>query len=207
MVLQNFIVFEGIDGSGTSTQLKLLQEKLPSQKTLLTTEPTESSTGKFLRSVLRGDITVTAGTAAFLFAADRYEHLYSKNGIVETCNNGGIVLSDRYLFSSLAYQSATCGKDLPEMLNSQFPLPEYLFFFDIEPSLSLKRISNRGVTEIYEKQDFLEKTAKEYRRVIQQYKNMNLENMKIITLDASESIELVTEKIWSYIKNLPILKK
>ena len=207
MILRNFIVLEGIDGAGTSTQLNFLKKMHPQDKTLFTAEPTDSVTGKFLRSILRGDMELDPGTTAFLFAADRHEHLHCPGGIIETCNNGGITVTDRYLFSSLAYQSASCGEALPRLLNSTFPLPEYLFFFDIEPSLSLKRISGRGVTEIYEKQDFLEKTAAEYRKVIKEYQETAKETgMNIIILDASKPVAEVSEKIWSILKNMPILK-
>ncbi len=207
MVLRNFIVLEGIDGAGTSTQLNFLKKMLPQDKTLFTAEPTDSVTGKFLRSILRGDMELNPGTTAFLFAADRHEHLHCPGGIIETCNNGGITVTDRYIFSSLAYQSASCGEALPRLLNSTFPLPEYLFFFDIEPSVSLKRISGRGVTEIYEKQDFLEKTAAEYRKVIKEYQETAKETgMNIIILDASKPVAEVSEKIWSILKNMPILK-
>ena len=209
MILKNFIVFEGIDGAGTTTQQKLLQKKLqaefPQVQCHCTAEPTTGATGKFLRSLLKGDFQATAQTAAYLFAADRQEHLAAPRGIVELCNNGVLVVSDRYLFSSLAYQSATCGPERPRLLNSQFPLPEYLFYFDIEPSQSLKRITRRGVTEIYENQLFLESTLKEYRKVIQEYEEMDT-GMKIIRIDASQSLEKVEENIWSALKNMPILQ-
>lgn len=209
MILKNFIVFEGIDGAGTTTQQKLLQKKLQSEfpqvQCHCTAEPTTGATGKFLRSLLKGDFQATAQTAAYLFAADRQEHLAAPGGIEELCHNGTLVISDRYLFSSLAYQSATCGPDLPRLLNSQFPLPEYLFYFDIEPSQSLKRITRRGVTEIYENQRFLESTLREYRKVIQEYDEMDT-GMKIIRIDAAQSLEKVEENIWSALKNMPILQ-
>lgn len=209
MILKNFIVFEGIDGAGTTTQQKLLQKKLqtafPRVQCHCTAEPTTGATGKFLRSLLKGDFQATAQTAAYLFAADRQEHLASPGGIEELCNNGVLVISDRYLFSSLAYQSAACGPELPRLLNSQFPLPEFLFYFDIEPSQSLKRITQRGVTEIYENQLFLESTLQEYRRVIQEYEQMDT-GMRIIRIDASQSLEKVAENIWSALKNMPILQ-
>lgn len=209
MILKNFIVFEGIDGAGTTTQQRLLQERLlarfPHIGCHSTAEPTTAPTGTFLRSVLRGDVQVSPRTAAYLFAADRQEHLAAPGGIEELCRNNTIVISDRYLFSSLAYQSAACGPELPRLLNSSFPLPEYLFFFDIEPNQSLKRISGRGVTEIYENQAFLEATAAEYRRVIGEYEAMDT-GMTILRLDASESIEKVSANIWSAVENMPILQ-
>lgn len=217
MILQNFIVFEGIDGAGTTTQQKLLQKKLQSLYSEIpchtTAEPTSSPTGKFLRSILKGEVKLAPQTVAYLFAADRQEHLISTEGIIPRCNKGEIVISDRYLFSSLAYQSAACGPELPRLLNSNFPLPEYLFYFDIEPSQSLKRIAGRGVTEIYENQPFLEATLKEYRKVIAEYEalcsdlNTGLSTgMTIVRIDASQSQEIVAENIWSVIKNMPILR-
>lgn len=205
MILKNFIVLEGIDGAGTSTQLNLLKNKLSPEKTVYTAEPTTLSTGRFLRSVLRGDEKLTPETTAFLFAADRQEHVYGTGGIVESCTSGKLVISDRYVFSSLAYQSITCGEELPRKLNQDFPLPEYLFFFGITPQASLKRIEKRDVTEIYEKKDFLEATARQYEKIISYYETLQT-GMHIIRLDATESIEKLSEKIWTVLQEMPILQ-
>ena len=205
MILKNFIVLEGIDGAGTSTQLDLLKNRLSPEKTVYTAEPTTLSTGRFLRSVLRGDEKLTPETTAFLFAADRQEHVYGSGGIVESCTSGKLVISDRYVFSSLAYQSITCGEELPRKLNQDFPLPEYLFFFGITPQASLKRIEKRDVTEIYEKKDFLEATARQYEKIISYYETLQT-GMHIIRLDATESIEKLYEKIWTVLQEMPILK-
>src|SRR5574344_56819 len=205
MVLQNFIVFEGIDGAGTTTQLDLLRNNPESREFLFTAEPTPAPTGKFLRQMLKGDVPVQPQTAAYLFAADRYEHVYGTfsaagnalaTGIETACKNGSIVISDRYIFSSLAYQSIDCGTDLPAKLNEIFPLPSLLFFFDIEPEVSLKRITSRGFTEIYEKQEFLKKTAAAYRAVIDKYENSE---MKIVHIDATKSKEERERTIWNEI--------
>ncbi|MBR1537805.1 MAG: dTMP kinase [Treponema sp.] len=198
MVLKNFVVFEGIDGSGTSTQIGLLKNRPDSDRFFFTTEPTDSETGKFLRKMLKGDVELDPKTSAFLFAADRNEHLYGKGGtncgVVERCGSGKIVVSDRYLFSSLTYQSVTCGDELPRRLNESFPLPEILFFFDIDPEISLKRVLGRGKTEIYEKLDFQKATAERYRAVIDEYEKMNT-GMKIVRLDATLPIEEVSKII------------
>ena len=205
MILKNFIVLEGIDGAGTSTQLNLLKNRLSPEKTVYTAEPTTLSTGRFLRSVLRGVEKLTPETTAFLFAADRQEHVYGTGGIVESCTSGKLVISDRYVFSSLAYQSITCGEELPRKLNQDFPLPEYLFFFRITPQASLKRIEKRDVTEIYEKKDFLEATARQYEKIISYYETLQT-GMHIIRLDATESIEKLSEKIWTVLQEMPILQ-
>lgn len=195
MILKNFIVFEGIDGAGTSTQIKKICERNP-QKFFQTAEPTSLETGKFLRRMLGGEFSVDEKTNSFLFAADRAEHLYGKNGIIEQINNGKTVISDRYLFSSLAYQSISCGEELPKLLNSTFPLPEILFFFEIDPEISLKRVDSRNEKkEIYEKIETQKKIAMEYENIISEYENNPSCGMKIIRIDATKSIEEISETI------------
>ena len=211
MVLQSFIVFEGLDGSGTSTQLKLLQEKLVTKNVWFTAEPTDKETGLFLRKMLKGEIKINPQTTAFMFATDRCEHLNGKDGVISHIEDGNLVISDRYLFSSLAYQNQECGKELPYNLNKDFPLPEYLFFFDMDPEKSLERVIARAnktgeQTEIYEKLEFQKKTYQEYKNVIEFYSKPEFSDMKIVIIDASKSIQEIHEKILSIIKDLPILK-
>lgn len=199
MVLKNFIVFEGIDGAGTSTQIKRLVNSEP-EKYIATAEPTGGATGKFLRQMLAGDFKVDEKTNAYLFAADRCEHIFGKGGVKELCESGRIVVSDRYFFSSLAYQSVSCGLELPMLLNSPFPLPEYLFFFDINPEVSLARVNARnGKKEIYENLDAQKKIAALYEKVISMYESdaKLREEMKIIRIDASKTIDEVEEIISS----------
>lgn len=190
MVLENFVVFEGIDGAGTSTQVKLITESDPG-KYYATAEPTKNETGKFLRRMLAGDFSVDEKTASYLFAADRCEHIFGKGGIIETLNQNKIVISDRYLFSSLAYQSISCGLDLPTLINSPFPLPQILFYFDIDPEISIKRIEGRNeAKEIYEKIELQKKIAEKYEQIIQKYEK-NPEGMHVIRIDATEPIEKI----------------
>lgn len=201
MVLKNFIVFEGIDGAGTSTQIKKLVERNP-EKYIATAEPTTGETGKFLRRMLGGEFHVDEKTNAYLFAADRCEHIFGENGVEQMVKQGKTVVSDRYFFSSMAYQSVSCGKELPELLNSPFPLPEYLFFFDINPEISLARVNARNEKkEIYEKIEVQKKIAALYEQVISDYEKkeanpVTAQGMKIIRIDASKSIEEITETIW-----------
>ena len=197
MVLKNFIVFEGIDGAGTSTQIKKLVERAP-ERFVATAEPTSGPTGKFLRRMLAGEFHVDEKTNAYLFAADRCEHIFGKGGVKELCESGKTVVSDRYFFSSLAYQSVSCGLELPELLNSPFPLPEYLFFFDINPEISLGRVNNRnGQKEIYENIESQKKIAALYEKVISMYESnpAKREEMKIIRIDARKTIEEISRLI------------
>ena len=201
MILNNFIVFEGIDGSGTSTQLKLLKQNNPDFE--ITAEPTSTETGKFLRRMLGGEFKVDEKTNAYLFAADRCQHLYGEGGIIELTKKGKIVVSDRYFFSSMAYQSATCGIELPALLNSPFPLPQILFYFVINPEISLSRVTARNEKkEIYEKIELQRKIADMYEKVISSYeKDSENNHMKVVRIDATKSIEEIEQIINETIQN------
>ena len=200
MILKNFIVFEGIDGAGTSTQIKKLIER-DTTRFVPTAEPTSNETGKFLRRMLGGEFTVDEKTNAYLFAADRCEHIFGKGGVQELCESGKIVVSDRYFFSSMAYQSVSCGEELPKLLNSPFPLPEYLFYFVINPEISLGRVNARGEhKEIYETIEKQKKIAAQYEKVISEYeKNAGETGMKIIRINAEDTIENISKIIWENI--------
>ena len=201
MILKNFIVFEGIDGAGTSTQIKKLIER-DTTRFVPTAEPTSNETGKFLRRMLGGEFTVDEKTNAYLFAADRCEHIFGKGGVLELCESGKIVVSDRYFFSSMAYQSVSCGEELPKLLNSPFPLPEYLFYFVINPEISLGRVNARGEhKEIYETIEKQKKIAAQYEKVISEYeKNTSETGMKIIRIDAEKDIEEIAAEIWNILR-------
>jgi dTMP kinase len=203
MILKNFIVFEGIDGAGTSTQIKKFVERGNTERGegnfVATAEPTTGETGRFLRRMLGGEFRVDEKTNAYLFAADRCEHIFGKNGVKELCESGKIVVSDRYFFSSMAYQSVSCGDELPKLLNSPFPLPEYLFYFVINPEISLGRVTSRGEKkEIYETIEKQKKIAAQYEKVISEYeKNTGESGMKIIRIDAEKDIDSISNEIWN----------
>ncbi|MCR4735406.1 MAG: dTMP kinase [Treponema sp.] len=206
MILKKFIVFEGIDGAGTSTQIKKL-EAFDSNLFSATAEPTSMETGKFLRRMLGGEFKLDERTNAYLFAADRCEHLYGKGGIVELTQKGKIVISDRYFFSSLAYQAATCGEELPALLNSPFPLPEILFYFQINPEVSLKRVDARNEKkEIYEKIEIQKKIAAQYEKIISKYESSpEYKEMKVVRIDAEKSIEEISSIIRQSLKNYNLM--
>lgn len=210
MILRNFIVFEGIDGAGTTTQTSLLKNNPATEKFLFTAEPTKAETGRFLRKMLSGEVKVSNETAAYLFAADRNEHVNGPlqvegdrnlvTGLVKADEEGYVTVSDRYLFSSLAYQSINCDPKIPEALNQFFPLPRLLVFLDIEPSEALKRMRGRSSREIYEKEDFLIKTTASYRRIIREYSSPDKNGgMEILVLDATLSPEEIHRTVWKKI--------
>ena len=222
-ILKNFVVLEGIDGAGTTTQMKAALERREKEASsgrklpefLWTSEPTTAPTGLFLRRMLKGEFESTGETSAHLFAADRSQHINGSlvmdegnrlsTGVRQACNMGKLVISDRYYFSSLAYQSIDCGMDLPSRLNEDFPLPELLIFFQIDPEISLARVNSRGEEkEIYEKLDFQKKVALAYEKIMEDVQKENKINFLI--LDAGKKKEEISEIIWHEIEKLPIMK-
>jgi len=206
-ILRNFAVFEGGDGSGTSTQLALLGRKFAANGQQCpaffpTAEPTEGPIGRLLRSALKNDPFLLPDTLARLFAADRGEHLYASGGIIERCKQGELAISDRYVLSSLAYQGIECGEDLPRSLNSPFPAPELLLFFDIDPQIAQERLGSRPSLEIFERLDFQKKVRERYHALLNGYRDAGV---RVEIIDAAQSVEKVAEEVWRQVSKMPIL--
>ena len=167
-VLTNFIVFEGLDGAGTTTQMQLLAEACDRTDTpcRATFEPTDKPIGRLVRSVLQKQILTTPLALAMLYAADREDHLYNPvYGLIHDLEAGKLVISDRYLYSSLSYQGVECDYDKIASLN-EFPSPQYIFFIDTPVDECLRRIDSRGnEVELYEKKEFLHKVKENYERI------------------------------------------
>ncbi len=182
-ILKRFIVLEGGDGAGTTTQLRILGEALRRAGIAhwITAEPTDLPEGRLIRRVLSGELPRDPGTLARLFAADRNEHLRGKDGILRRLERGEAVVCDRYVLSSLAYQGVACGPELPALLNADFPLPELLIYFDIAPEESVGRLASRESLDIFEDIPFQEKVRAAYRAELARYASSG---MRIETLDA-----------------------
>ncbi|MBL8966300.1 MAG: dTMP kinase [Spirochaetaceae bacterium] len=190
--LKRFIVLEGVDGAGTTTQLRRLDEALARRGIahLVTCEPTPLPTGRLVRQVLKGEVDARPETLARLFSADRHEHLYGPGGVLECLGRGDVVVSDRYLFSSLVYQGIDCGPELPRLLNAAFPLPELLIYFDLPVEVSMARVERRAERDIFEHRTFQEKARAAYEAVLAEYADSP---MRIVRLDAS----LPLEEVWA----------
>lgn len=191
---KNFVVFEGLDGCGTTTQSSRFasifsKAKLPY---LITAEPTKMPVGMLIRQVLSGEIHAEPETLAYLFAADRNEHLYGQNGILEACTKGQLVLCDRYVLSSLAYQGSVCKNNLPARLNADFPPPELTVFFRIRPEKAMQRVAGRSHLEIFEKLAFQERIARMYDDALRQAIDAG---WQIVEIDAEQNIDSVTDQI------------
>jgi len=210
-ILKNFIVFEGCDGSGTTTQLKLLEDffvqnknRLPLPPFYKTFEPTDGSIGKLIRSCLRKEISLHPETIAMLFAADRNEHIYGSNGVAERCGRGELVVSDRYVLSSLVYQGIACGEALPARLNQDFPGPELLVFFDIDPENAQKRMAPRDMKEIYEYLDFQIQARERYKSLLPQFE---AQGVMVEIIDSSPPVEVVARELWQVLQKMPIINR
>jgi dTMP kinase len=206
-VLQNFVVFEGGDGSGTSTQLEILRRRFRESPALppatFTFEPTDGPVGRLLRGALRGDIKLHGETAARLFSADRAEHLYGEGGIVQLLRQGSLVVCDRYTLSSRVYQGIECGDALPESLNRDFPAPCLLLFFDIDTGLALERLKSRDRTDVYENADFQRRVRERYLALLD---SCRAEGTRVAVIDAAAPVSRVAEAVWQNIALLPIMK-
>lgn len=200
----SFIVFEGIDGSGKTTQIRRLAAKLrgESKSYYLTREPTSGPLGKLLRRYLSGDLSADDRAVAALFAADRIDHLTNPaNGIAKKVNSGINVISDRYYLSSLAYQSATMPLDWVISLNAQSAeilKPTCHIFIDADIETALARIRrSRKTIEIYETQEKLTKIRAQYLKVIQALSNQE----DIIIIDGNKSGDEVAASVWENVQN------
>ena len=189
MILKHFIVFEGLDGSGTTTQGRLLAQRLNG---VFTFEPSDNAVGTLIRQILRKEKAVLPQTLSLMFTADRYEHLFGQNGIEQQIKDGKTVVCDRYLFSSLAYQSLDCDFDEIYQLNKDFPLPEIVFFIDTPVEECLRRIGGRGAApELFERAELQRKIYDNYLRGFAAFSQINL-----VKLDGMKSVdELLQEEL------------
>lgn len=196
-ILDRFVVFEGLDGAGTSTQLALLRDAFRERGTncLATCEPTDGAIGRMIRAVLRGELSVSGCTLALLFAADRSEHLHGQDGVLAALRAGDYVASDRYLFSSVVYQSTDCSADYVSAINARFPLPRRLIFIDTPPEECQRRVATRGARELFDRLPLQRRLRERYREVNAHYAALGVE---VVTVDGSGPRGMVFERIWKH---------
>ncbi len=196
-ILERFVAIEGLDGSGTTTQRNLLESRCSEQGITFfsTSEPTDNPIGRLIRSILRGDTVVTPDTLAYLFASDRNEHLYSENtGIVARVRRGEFVFTDRYLFSSLAYQSVESDYSLVFGLNRHFPLPQRVIYIDVPPEIGVERSNGRSYQEIFENIEFQRKVRDGYQKALEWAES---EGVTVFRYDGRQPADAIGEKIWT----------
>lgn len=202
-----FIAFEGIDGSGKSTQVKLLSERLKTagHKVYSTFEPTNSPIGSLIRNIFNHRIEMDNKTIAGLFVADRLDHLQNKtDGILKKLEEGYTVICDRYCLSSYAYQGAHVPMDWVIQANSlstELLRPDLNIYIDMLPEVSMERIAKgRNSTELYETLDNLIAVKTKYEEAMEKLKTAE----KIVRINGNRSMDEVAADIWTEISNLKI---
>jgi len=200
-----FIVFEGIDGSGKSTQIKQISRRLKtSGYTVYSTfEPTDGPIGLLIRQMLSGKLATDQRTIASLFAADRTDHLVNtENGIRHKVDQGAVVLCDRYYFSSYAYHAQYIDMEWvihANSLNAEILRPDVTIFIDVDPKICFERIKNsRSSFEMYEKIDIMKKVRTNYFKAFDILKGLET----IVVIDGNSTMEAVEDTILNEVKKI-----
>lgn len=200
-----FIVFEGIDGAGKTTQVNLLAERLRGmgKQVVITAEPTALPSGKALREVLGGRAKKSDCEIAAMFTLDRIAHnVDAEVGIEKYLREGACVICDRYYYSSLAYQGSLIDYSWVKALNTECPEirhPDLCIFLDLTPKESMRRISSgRESTEIYENEETLTRVRKTFLGVIEDMRSVD----HIEIVDATADIGTIADKIFEHIEKI-----
>ena len=197
-----FIVIEGIDGSGKGTQVELLGKRLEEAgvDVMLTFEPTRGPIGEIIRGHMKGPF-LDDRSLALLFAADRIEHIEKE--VSPALLSGRTVISDRYAYSSIAYQGQTVDPGWVGMINSDALRPDLVVILDMGSSEVRRRIQDRGTTDCFE-EDLI---------FLEGVRNMFLsmsggehlpENLmtRFLVLDATEDPERISEIMWNVVSSI-----
>jgi dTMP kinase len=200
-----FLVIEGIDAAGTTTQVSNIADTLnaqysddpayPTPAVHTTAEPTEGPIGGTIRTALGGRLDLDDTSLALLFAADRVDH--GNTTIKPLLEDGHIVISDRYYLSSFAYQQTADGLDLDwvRTINKQAVTPDLTVFLDISPEESIRRMADGrpdAVKEKFEQKDQLESVRQNYHQAIDILVN---DGERIVSIDGSQSETAVHSEI------------
>lgn len=209
--LGKFIVFEGLDGCGSTTQTKLLEEWFEgrNQPVYQTKEPTDGPFGSVIQLFIRKRVALLQGgekaapldevTQSLAFATDRMYHL--QNVIIPKLESGITVITDRYYLSSLAYQGTAVDYSWLKLINSRCRRPDLTIFLNVPPSVCKKRIERKrwSHSELYENEQMLERVQSNYLAVI---KDLQREGENIEILNGNRTITEVHKEIILLVKAL-----
>ena len=188
-----FIVIEGLDGSGKTTQANFLTRKLEkTHKVLFTAEPSHGKIGTFIREdCLYEEKRLPTEAEALLFAADRIEHI--QNEVAPALDEGKLVICDRYIYSSLAYQgSAGLSLDWIKTINARALKPDFSIFIDVAPEKVIERLQRKkSVMETLE-------TQQKVREVYLKY----VEKGELIRIDGEKAKDVVAEELYAKVSTL-----
>jgi dTMP kinase len=200
-----FVVLEGIDGAGTTTQIARLADRLRALRVPVraTREPSDGPVGTMIRHILTGRLVIPGGrapgwaTMALLFAADRMDHVEAD--IEPFIADGGVVLSDRYVASSLAYQSLSSGTDADSAmpwiraLNRYARKPDLTIVLDVTAETASRRRELRGeAAQLYEQNEMQRALAAFYRDLARQ-----MPGEPILVLDGNGAVDDVEARVWT----------
>lgn len=188
-----FVVLEGIDGSGKTTQTFLLEHRLRKmgRRVYATREPTDGIIGGIIRAALTTKLRITHRTLQILFAADRSEHVKE---IEDRMRAGYDIICDRYYLSSIAYGMVDLDIDWLIKMNSVFPEPDITILLDIPAEIGLKRLGDRYSKTFFERRAFLSKVRKNFMELSKTFKNFHI-------VDGSRSEEDVHRNIFKIVSN------
>lgn len=200
-----FIAFEGIDGSGKSTQVQSLTQKLEAEghKVYSTFEPTSSPIGKMIRGIFSHQMKADHYTIAGLFLADRMNHIMNEeDGLLKKLSEGYTVITDRYYFSSYAYHGAHVPMNWVIESNAmcaELLRPDLTIYIDISPEVSMERLrKGRESLELFETLENQKKVHKKYAEAFEILKSEE----SIFTLDGNQSVDELAAEVWSEIQKI-----
>ena len=204
-----FVVVEGLDGAGTTTQSRRLADRLRAsgRKVHVTAEPSGGPIGAIARLVLAKRISGDAqsgsgfdpGALALLFAADRLDHVASE--IAPLLAEGVDVISDRYTLSSLAYQSITSGDPAwVEAVNARARAPDVTIFLKVSPRTAVgRRFTESSRRELFEVPAFQRKVARSYERGIAR---LRAAGERVEVVDGEQDVAAVTDALAAIVEQL-----
>ncbi len=203
-----FVVIEGIDGAGTTTQARLLGERLrgAGRRVLVTAEPSGGPIGALVRQVLSGRLRGRATEGPFdpdalalLFAADRLDH--ARGEILPALADGFDVVSDRYTLSSLAYQSLTTGDGRwVGAINARAPAPDVTILLRVVPAVAFARRKGASHSrEIFEKAEFQRRVAAAYEDSV---RVLRRKGERVEVLDGGATPEAVADAIDEVVRSI-----
>lgn len=196
------IVLEGIDGSGKSSHVALLAERLDKEgyKAARTAEPTDGAIGTLLRRYLKGELAASERTIAALFLADRLDHIQKAGGLLDMVREGYVVVCDRYLYSSIAYNCASEGVDWVADINRaahDLLKPDLVVYLNLPLAVMEQRLQHRNFKEIYETVAYQCKVLERYEEAFSVWADD-----VVVKVDCNRPKADVAEDVWRAVRSI-----